>query len=120
RLLVREYEDELAREVTIAVDNALPAALREALGEQRTDAAALAGVDAFERAVSHAASLAMAYLAVGWSVALVARGAEVAAGTGRAHQARVLTALALLPAVGDEVPFTRPPTARGESVLVVP
>ena len=31
RLLVREYEDELARRVVIAVDNALPADVRDAI-----------------------------------------------------------------------------------------
>src|SRR5258706_4441412 len=38
RLLVREYEDELARRLVIAVDNALPADVREAVAANDTDA----------------------------------------------------------------------------------
>lgn len=120
RLLVREYEDELSRDVTIAVDNALPAAIRAELTERPTDAAVLSHVDALERAISTAASLALGYLASGWSVALVARGCVVPTGVGRVHEARVLHALALLEATDDSVPLPVPPSARTESVLVVP
>jgi uncharacterized protein (DUF58 family) len=106
RVLVREYEDELAREVTIGVDNALPAATRQA-------------VDDVERAITMAASLACAYVSAGWQVTMIARGGVVPAGAGRAHEARVLKFLALLPAVGDDVPLESAPS-RAESVLVVP
>jgi uncharacterized protein (DUF58 family) len=123
RLLVREYEDELAHRVVIGVDNALPQAVREAADEV-VDGAALtpaveAQVSAVERAIGVAASLASAYLEVGWTVELVARGCHVPAGTGRHHEARIARALALLPYAGDEVPFAAIPP-RVESVLVIP
>ena len=76
-------------------------------------------VTAVERAISVAASLAAAYLEVGWSGELCARGAHVAPGQGRMHEAKIARALALLPYTGDDMPFaTLPP--RIESVLVVP
>jgi uncharacterized protein (DUF58 family) len=137
RLLVREYEDELARRLVIAVDNALPAAVREAVNANAPDEgeavavgpwsagfgamtpALEAQVSAVERAISIAASLAAAYLEVGWTVELVARGAHVPTGTGRTHEARIARALAILPYVGDEIPFA-PLPKRVESVLVLP
>lgn len=119
RLLVREYEDELARRVVIAVDNALPADVREAVEDGALTPAAEAQVNAVERAISVAASLAAAYLEVNWTVELVARGAHVASGMGRMHEAKIGRALALLPYVSDEVPFTAIPP-RVESVLVTP
>jgi uncharacterized protein (DUF58 family) len=119
RLLVREYEDELAREVTIAVDNALPAATRQAVDDDRVAPQHQDDLDALERAISMAASLACGYIAVGWQVTVVARGGMVPASGGRAHEARVLTFLALLPAVADDVPMESAPS-RAESVLVVP
>ncbi len=119
RLLVREYEDELARDVTIAVDNALPAAVREAVADGRAAPDALAPGAALERAISHAASRAVAYLGRGWSVALCARGLVVPAGAGRAHEARLLRALALLETTGTDVPLPTP-APRAESVLVLP
>jgi uncharacterized protein (DUF58 family) len=135
RLLVREYEDELARRLVIAVDNAVPADVREAVAANATDPHAPVGpwsngfgamtpaleaqVSAVERAISVAASLAGAYLEVGWTVELVARGCHVAGGTGRQHEARIARALALLPYVGDDVAFA-PLPKRVESVLVTP
>jgi uncharacterized protein (DUF58 family) len=119
RLVVREYEDELAREVTIAVDNALPAATRQAIADDRLTPALQRDVDALERAISVAASLAVSYLGSGWQVAIVARGGAVPAGTGRAHEVRILRFLALLPAVADDVPIEAVPP-RTESVLVIP
>ncbi|MEZ4368517.1 MAG: DUF58 domain-containing protein [Kofleriaceae bacterium] len=119
RLLVREYEDELARDVTIALDNALPQAVRDAILDERTDPSVLAQVDALERAISHAASLASSYLAAGWVVAVVARGLEVPAAGGRAHEARILRALALLGATSTDVPLPAPASTKAESVLVV-
>jgi uncharacterized protein (DUF58 family) len=137
RLLVREYEDELARRLVIAVDNALPAEVREAVNANAPDEgeavpvgpwsagfgamtpALEAQVSAVERAISIAAALAAAYLEVGWTVELVARGAHVPTGTGRTHEARIARALAILPYVGDEVAFA-PLPKRVESVLVTP
>ncbi len=75
RLLVREYEDELARKVVIGVDNALPEAARDAVADGALTPAIEAQVAAVERAISVAASLAASYLEVGWTVELVARAA---------------------------------------------
>jgi uncharacterized protein (DUF58 family) len=135
RLLVREYEDELARRLVICVDNSLPKAVREAVAANVADETAPVGpwsngfgamtpafeaqVSAVERAISIAASLAGAYLEVGWSVELVARGSHVLSGMGRQHEAKITRALALLPYVGDDVAFA-PMPKRVESVLVVP
>lgn len=119
RLMVREYEDELAREVTIAVDNALPAATRQAVEDDRVSPQHQGELDALERAVSLAASLACSYLGAGWQVTLIARGGHVPAGAGRAHEIRILTFLALLSTVGDDIVMESAP-ARAESVLVVP
>ena len=117
RLLVREYEDELARKVVIGVDTALPADVREAITDGALTPAAEAQVAAIERAISVAASLAAAYLEVNWTVELVARGAHVPAGIGRMHEAKIMRTLALLPYVGEEVAFA-PIAPRVESVLV--
>lgn len=117
RLLVREYEDELARRVVIGVDNALPEAVRDAVTDGALTPIAEAQVTAVERAISVAASLAAAYLEVGWSVELCARGCHVPSGVGRIHEAKLARALALLPYVSDEVAFA-PIPARVESVLV--
>ena len=116
RLLVREYEDELNRKVAVCVDNALPAAVLAAL----EDGAAPPEADALERAISVAASLALAYLDAGWSVELIARGAHVQSSAGKPHIARILRELALLPTVGEDEPFAVPLPARTESVLVQP
>jgi uncharacterized protein (DUF58 family) len=119
RLLVREYEDELARKVIIGVDNALPQSVREGVTDGAMTPAAEAQVAAVERAISVAASLAATYLEVGWTVELVSRNTHVPSGTGRMHEAKIMRTLALLPYVGDDVPFTSIPP-RVESVLVTP
>lgn len=129
RMLVREYEDELARRVVIAVDNALPDAARRAAEARplplREDVEhalpddAREPVAAVERAISVAAGLASMYLELGWTVELAARGCHVPPGAGRLHEARISRALALLPYASDEAPFP-PLPARVESVLVIP
>ena len=119
RLLVREYEDELARRVVIGVDNALPEAVREAVTDGALTAAQETQVSATERAISVAASLAASYLEVGWTVELCARGLHVPSGVGRSHEAKIARALALLPYVSDEVAFA-PLPAKVESVLITP
>ncbi|MDQ3370788.1 MAG: DUF58 domain-containing protein, partial [Myxococcota bacterium] len=119
RLLVREYEDELARRVVIGVDNALPLDVREAALDGALTPAAEAQVAAVERAISVASSLAATYLEVGWTVELCARGLHVPSGMGRMHEAKIGRALALLPYVGDDTAFS-PIPARVESVLVTP
>jgi uncharacterized protein (DUF58 family) len=119
RLLVREYEDELARKVVIGVDNALPKSVREAVTDSALTPDTEAQVNSVEKAISVAASLASSYLEVGWTVELCARGLHVPAGMGRMHEAKLLRALALLPYADDSEPIhTIPP--RVESVLVIP
>jgi len=119
RLLVREYEDELARKVVIGVDNALPESVREAVTDGALTPSDESQVSAVERAISVASSLAASYLEVGWTVELCARGLHLPAGVGRIHEAKIARALALLPYVSDDVAFpTLPP--RVESVLITP
>ena len=119
RLLVREYEDELARRVVIGVDNALPKAVREAVTDGALTPDLEAQVSSVERAISVAASLASSYLEVGWTVELCARGLHVPAGVGRMHEVKLLRALALLPYAAEDAVFA-PIPARVESVLVIP
>lgn len=128
RMLVREYEDELAQRVVIAVDTAVPDDVRAAADRRgspfREDAddavpqPARATIAAVERAISVAAGLASMYLELGWTVELAARGCRVPPGTGPAHEARISRALALLPYTSDETPFP-PLPPRVESVLVI-
>ena len=119
RLLVREYEDELARRVVIGVDNALPDDAREAVGDGALTPQHEAQVAAVAGAISVAASLAAAYLERGWTVELCARGHHVPPGAGRLHEARVARALALLPYAAPGTAFAAIPP-RVESVLVAP
>jgi uncharacterized protein (DUF58 family) len=119
RLMVREYEDELARHVAIAVDNALPIAIREALTDGVLVPAHEAVVAAVERAIATAASLAAAYLEAGWTVELVARGMHIHAATGRMHEARIARELALLPYANDDKAFPAI-SPRVDSVLIAP
>jgi uncharacterized protein (DUF58 family) len=119
RLLVREYEDEHARRVVIAVDNALPDAVRDAVTDGALTPAVEQAVAAAERAVSVAASLAAVYFELGWTVELCARGCHIPAGWGRIHEAKIARALALLPYVSDSIAFAVLPP-RVDSVLVTP
>jgi uncharacterized protein (DUF58 family) len=107
RVMVRELEEEAHRRATVMIDNALPAL---ATAEQEA---------AFERAVSLAASLAHQYLERKFQVRLVARGGqELPWGQGAAQRHRILRALALLPAVSDELPFAAGADPRGQTILV--
>jgi uncharacterized protein (DUF58 family) len=119
RLLVREYEDEHARRVVLAVDNAVPDDVRDAVGDGAVTPAHEAVIAGAERAISVTASLAAAYLEAGWTVELCARGCHVPAGFGKVHHARIARALALLPYAADAVPLAALPP-RVDSVLVVP
>ncbi len=119
RLLVREYEDELARKIVIVVDNALPEKARESAADGALTPADEAAISSVERAISVASSLAATYLEAGWTVELVARGLHVPAGVGRMHEAKLSRALALLTYVGDDVELPALPK-RVESVLVTP
>ncbi|HTJ41100.1 MAG TPA: DUF58 domain-containing protein [Kofleriaceae bacterium] len=116
RMLVREYEDELNRKVAVVVDNALPADVLAAI----EDGANPPEADALERAISLAASLAIAYLDAGWSVELIARGLHVPSSAGKPQAARILKELALLPTVDPEETFATPLPPRVESVVVLP
>lgn len=119
RVVVREHQDELERQVQIAVDNALPPPLVAALAADDVGRADQDVVDAFEAAISMTASLCAAYLEAGWAVALVTRGGGVPMSAGRPQLTRILRELALLPAVTDErpLPALEP---RADRVLVVP
>jgi uncharacterized protein (DUF58 family) len=79
---VRENEDDEGAEVTVVLDNAARGPGDEAA--------------AFEAAVSEAASYALVLLARGMRVALVLRGATLAADAGPAQATRILRALALV------------------------
>jgi len=119
RVVVREVHDEVERQITIVVDNAVPVAVVRALaaGERlRADAPV---AEALERAVSMAASHASAYLEAGWAVAVTARGLEVPLGRGRVQLAKILRALALMPAVTEAQPLLLL-DPRGDRLLVVP
>jgi uncharacterized protein (DUF58 family) len=97
RLLVRELEEEAQRRVTLEVDNAVA---------DPTDEAQL---EALEDAVSHAASLAVAYLRAGFAVKLSARGMSVPSGAGAAQEQRLLRALALLEPAAAATPLAGGP-----------
>lgn len=119
RVMVREHEDELERQVVIAVDNALPARVVRALaaGERLRDDLPLA--DALERAISTAAGLAAAYLEAGWAVGVAARGMQLPLAAGRPQLTRILRELALLPIVTDDVAMSEL-DPRHDRVLCVP
>jgi uncharacterized protein (DUF58 family) len=90
---VRENEDDEGSEVTVVLDNA-----------------AGATPEAFEVAVSQAASYTLALLGRGLRVALALRGASLAADTGPAQGKRILRALALVePARADAPLVSRTP-----------
>lgn len=121
RVMVREYQDEHTRRVTVLLDNALPdeCRLEREVGElpPPTVAGQLA---AFERAVSYTLSLCTSYLAAGYAVELVARGVHVPSDSGRGQEARLARELALVPAAAAEVPLELPRAPRHESVLIAP
>lgn len=100
RTMVREYEDEAARRVTLFLDNGLPG------GEACADELAK---DGLERAISVAASLAADFLERGYAVRVVTRGEATPAHAqwlqGPHHLVRLLRVLALLPAVAEDTPF---------------
>jgi uncharacterized protein (DUF58 family) len=91
-LIVRELEDETAATTRIVL-----------VGDGRRDDGRL------EAALSEAASLAVHLIATGASVELVGAGVDVPSGRGRAHQRRLLTALALYDPRGvGPIPWRRP------------
>lgn len=120
RLLVREFEDETARRIVLVLDNGLPETVRLASAELALSPTEQHQWFALERAVATVHSLAASYIESNWSVELIARGCHVPGGQGRAHAAKIAQALALLPAVALDAPFTVAVPNRSESVLVVP
>ena len=108
KLLVREYEDESQRRITLLVDNALP----KTRGEDEEQA--------LEEAISLCASLAQAYLERGYALRLIARGELLPFASGQMQTQRVLRTLALLPTVDEDVPFAAQVAPRSQAVLVVP
>jgi uncharacterized protein (DUF58 family) len=85
---VRESEDDEGSEATVVLDNAAGAAS-----------------EAFEAAVSQAASYALDLLGRGFRVSLVLRGATLAADTGPAQATRILRALALVEPAAASAPL---------------
>jgi uncharacterized protein (DUF58 family) len=121
RVMVREYEDEHTRRVTVVVDNALPAPCRVAFEPGELPAADVQRMlDALERTIAVASSLCASYVAAGYVVEVVARGAVVPADSGRRQEARIARALALLPTVDLDTPFAAVIAPQRDSVLVVP
>lgn len=106
RLLLREYDEESHRRATLVLDNSLPEEATQA------DEASL------ERAVSLTASLAKAYLAQSYAVGISARGLSLPPEAGPAQLGRVLRALALLPTVKSNEPFS-PVKDRASEVTLV-
>ncbi len=121
RPMVREYEDEAVQQVTLYLDNSLPAA------EQKS----VQAVNDLERVISWGASLGAYYLEHGYAVALVVRSLAPALPVlhSPSSLSRLLTTLALLETVTPDVPFQvapRPPARlgqyaceHGDSLLIV-
>ncbi len=107
RLLVREFEDEAQRHVTLMLDDALP---EQPTGDDR---------QALERAISVTASLASAYITQSYAVRLVTRQDVVKFAHGPVQLIRILTYLALLQPTHSGRRFAAPPETRGDNVLVV-
>lgn len=107
-LLVREYEDESQRRISLLIDNALP------LGHSEKDEQAL------EDAISHCASLAQAYLERGYALQLIARGTLVPFASGEMQTQRILKALALLKTTDEKEAFAAQIAPRAAAFLVAP
>lgn len=121
RVMVREYEDERTRSVTVLVDNALPAACRaEREPGELVPPEVAAQLEAHERAIAVASSLCAQYLAGGYRVELIARGLRIPAEAGRAQEARIARQLALLPATADDVELEVPAAGHADLVLIAP
>jgi uncharacterized protein (DUF58 family) len=111
RSMVREYEDEAARRVTIFLDNGLPR------GEECPDELAK---DGLERAISIAASLAADFLERNYMVRVATRGETAAPWLQGPHQlSRLLRMLALLPAVPEETAFHTQVEPNTDPILVM-
>ena len=83
-IVIREWEEEAQRKITILCDNHL----EEKASKEK--------LENFEMLISHAASLAKAYIAAGYSVQLICRNDFLPHGSGPTHLLRILRTLALL------------------------
>ena len=97
RLVVREFEKESQRRVTIVVDNALP---RHFGWEQQ---------QALETAIIRAASYARTYAQQNYAVGLVTRGTHIPIAHGQGQLLRIFRTLAVLEAASDDIPFAGNP-----------
>jgi uncharacterized protein (DUF58 family) len=107
QLLVREFEDEAQRHVTLMLDDALP------------EVASSQDKLLLERAISVTASLANAYITQGYAVRLVTRQDVVPFAAGPHQLSRILTFLALLQPTRSSRRFAALPELRGDNVLVL-
>jgi uncharacterized protein (DUF58 family) len=94
---VRESEDDEGLEATILLDNCDPGTQGDGPGPE-----------AFERAVSLAASLALALIHRGYRVGLGVRGAEIARDGGAVQATRILRLLALIEPAPADTPLHNP------------
>jgi uncharacterized protein (DUF58 family) len=88
-MIFMEREAEAGERLSIVVDNAV--------GELKDPAAE----ESFESLISEAATVAHHHLEGGYEVELVTRNEVVGFGRGRRHRARILEALALVPAIAE-------------------
>jgi uncharacterized protein (DUF58 family) len=108
RMLVTEREEEKGRRVAIFLDN------------RRPELVSPADLDRIEDAVSEAASLAVHYVRLGYTVLLATRTVSVGPGEGQPFLTRALRALALLDFVETDVPYVAPASWSGGCVFVRP
>ncbi|MBM4386760.1 MAG: DUF58 domain-containing protein [Deltaproteobacteria bacterium] len=87
KMIVREYEDPLNKEVVLIVDNV---------------SAGKGGAEKVEREISLAASLSVKLIPEGYSVGLETGSGSIAPRTGGAHLRGILEFLAVLPVLGRE------------------
>lgn len=109
RPFVRQHEEPTGQRLIILLDNGVD---RAALGAEE--------LEAQERAVVRAASLATHYLERGYAVGLATRTGSVPLGSGPGQLDHLLRALALLAFVPAEAPLTPPSRFSGETILVRP
>jgi len=107
-LLVREYEDQSQRQITLILDNALP----DPHGEKE--------LEALEKAIILCASLAKSYIEKGYMLQFFTRDIALPYATGPAQLESVFRTLAMLCVAHDDTSFSPSLTPVGESVMVVP
>ncbi len=127
RVLVREYEEESQKRATLLIDNALPPSADAGDGEGggKNDSGeagrpSAGDAEALEAAISLCASLAVTYIGLNYAIRFVSRGTHLPFSGGQPQLTRILKALALLPTVTGDTPFSGALDPRVESILVVP